>query len=310
VQGCQHILLKVRIPTCLRPSACPDSTPPSCTSSAVARTCTWPPSWSSRAIRPPTTRCSRRSPDGCISSPATASASRSSPWTRGGPVWVDDPHFNLRYHVRHSAIPAPGSERELKRLAGRLFAQPLDRARPLWDVSLVEGPRAARGRHAAVRADHEDPPLAGRRRLGRGHRLRPLPGHAGRRAPAAGPAPRSRAAAVGRQAPGRRARRAHLPAAGDPAGRAPGDPRTAGGARAGRGARRARVRLAAGARHAAQRPDRPTPPLRLARRGPRARQAGQERLGRDDQRRDPHRGGARPRAASCASAGWTRATSS
>jgi WS/DGAT/MGAT family acyltransferase len=61
------------------------------------------------------------------------------PLEQGRPVWVDDPHFNLRYHVRHSAIPAPGSDRELKRLAGRLFAQPLDRGRPLWDVALVEG---------------------------------------------------------------------------------------------------------------------------------------------------------------------------
>jgi WS/DGAT/MGAT family acyltransferase len=61
------------------------------------------------------------------------------PLDQGRPVWVDDPHFNLRYHVRHSAIPAPGSDRELKRLAGRLFAQPLDRDRPLWDVALVEG---------------------------------------------------------------------------------------------------------------------------------------------------------------------------
>ncbi len=61
------------------------------------------------------------------------------PLDQGRPVWVDDPHFNLRYHVRHSAIPSPGSDRELKRLAGRLFAQPLDRGRPLWDVALVEG---------------------------------------------------------------------------------------------------------------------------------------------------------------------------
>jgi WS/DGAT/MGAT family acyltransferase len=61
------------------------------------------------------------------------------PLEQGRPVWVDDPHFNLRYHVRHSAIPAPGDDPALKRLAGRLFAQPLDRARPLWDVSLVEG---------------------------------------------------------------------------------------------------------------------------------------------------------------------------
>jgi WS/DGAT/MGAT family acyltransferase len=63
------------------------------------------------------------------------------PFQQGRPVWVDDPHFNLRYHVRHTALPAPGGDAELKRLAGRVFAQPLDRARPLWEMWLVEGLR-------------------------------------------------------------------------------------------------------------------------------------------------------------------------
>src|SRR3954468_320908 len=82
------------------------------------------------------------------------------PFGHGRPEWVDDPHFNLRYHVRHSALPAPGGETELERIAGRLFALPLDRgkprgelrlpgglsprplarAKPLWELSLVEGP--------------------------------------------------------------------------------------------------------------------------------------------------------------------------
>jgi diacylglycerol O-acyltransferase len=61
------------------------------------------------------------------------------PLQQGRPVWVDDPHFNLRYHVRHTALPAPGSDAELKRLAGRVFAQPLDRSKPLWEIWLVEG---------------------------------------------------------------------------------------------------------------------------------------------------------------------------
>ncbi len=60
------------------------------------------------------------------------------PLNQGRPVWVDDPHFNIAYHVRHSALPAPGGEQELRNLAGRLFAQPLDRAKPLWDMVLVE----------------------------------------------------------------------------------------------------------------------------------------------------------------------------
>jgi diacylglycerol O-acyltransferase / wax synthase len=61
------------------------------------------------------------------------------PLGQGRPVWVDDPHFNLRYHVRHSALPAPGGDEQLKALAGRLFALPLDRSKPLWEINLVEG---------------------------------------------------------------------------------------------------------------------------------------------------------------------------
>src|SRR5215212_2147083 len=61
------------------------------------------------------------------------------PLQQGRPIWVDDPYFNLRYHVRHSALPAPGSDEQLKRLAGRLFALELDREKPLWEIHLVEG---------------------------------------------------------------------------------------------------------------------------------------------------------------------------
>src|SRR4051812_16769122 len=61
------------------------------------------------------------------------------PFGHGRPEWVDDPHFNLRYHVRHSALPAPGGDAELERIAGRLFALPLDRGKPLWELNLVEG---------------------------------------------------------------------------------------------------------------------------------------------------------------------------
>jgi WS/DGAT/MGAT family acyltransferase len=61
------------------------------------------------------------------------------PLEQGRPVWVDDPHFKLTYHVRHTALPRPGGDEALKRLAGRVFSQPLDRARPLWELWLVEG---------------------------------------------------------------------------------------------------------------------------------------------------------------------------
>ena len=60
------------------------------------------------------------------------------PLAQARPVWVDDPHFNTRYHVRHTALPAPASEDELRRLAGRVFSQQLDRAKPLWEIWLVD----------------------------------------------------------------------------------------------------------------------------------------------------------------------------
>jgi len=61
------------------------------------------------------------------------------PLNQGRPVWVDDPYFNVRFHVRHTALPPPGGEAQLKRLAGRVFSQTLDRSRPLWELWLVEG---------------------------------------------------------------------------------------------------------------------------------------------------------------------------
>jgi diacylglycerol O-acyltransferase len=61
------------------------------------------------------------------------------PLGQGRPKWVDDPHLNLRYHVRSTALPSPGSERQLKDLAGRVFSQQLDRDKPLWEIWLVDG---------------------------------------------------------------------------------------------------------------------------------------------------------------------------
>ena len=61
------------------------------------------------------------------------------PFSQGRPKWVDDPHLNLRYHVRSTALPAPGSEQQLRELAGRVFAQQLDRDKPLWEIWLVDG---------------------------------------------------------------------------------------------------------------------------------------------------------------------------
>jgi WS/DGAT/MGAT family acyltransferase len=61
------------------------------------------------------------------------------PLGAGQPVWVEDPHFSLDYHVRHSALPAPGSERQLRQMAARVFSQHLDRNKPLWELWMVEG---------------------------------------------------------------------------------------------------------------------------------------------------------------------------
>src|ERR1039457_3355689 len=55
------------------------------------------------------------------------------------PVWTDDEHFEISYHVRHAAVPAPGGPEQLRTLAARIFAQRLDRARPLWEAWLLEG---------------------------------------------------------------------------------------------------------------------------------------------------------------------------
>src|SRR3954447_6782629 len=61
------------------------------------------------------------------------------PFGQGRPRWVDDPTFNISYHVRATALPPPGGEEELRALAGRVFSQRLDRDKPLWEVWIVEG---------------------------------------------------------------------------------------------------------------------------------------------------------------------------
>src|ERR1700760_1938174 len=61
------------------------------------------------------------------------------PMETGRPLWVDDPDFNLEYHLRHTALPAPGTEEQLFLLASRIASQQLDRSKPLWENWLVEG---------------------------------------------------------------------------------------------------------------------------------------------------------------------------
>ncbi len=74
------------------------------------------------------------------------------PAETGRPFWVDDPGFNLSYHLRDSALPSPGSEAQLRRLAGRVFSQQLDRSKPLWELWLVGGLK--HGRFALLSKTH------------------------------------------------------------------------------------------------------------------------------------------------------------
>jgi diacylglycerol O-acyltransferase / wax synthase len=68
------------------------------------------------------------------------------------PVWVDDPDFDIAYHVRRNGLPRPGTERQLLDLVSRLTSRPLDRSRPLWEAYLVEG--LSEGRVAVVTKTH------------------------------------------------------------------------------------------------------------------------------------------------------------
>ena len=74
------------------------------------------------------------------------------PFRLGRPVWVDDPHFDLGYHVRRTALPAPGGDRQLAELMARVMSQRLDRDHPLWEYWVVEG--LAKGRWALISKVH------------------------------------------------------------------------------------------------------------------------------------------------------------
>jgi len=69
------------------------------------------------------------------------------------PVWVDDDHFDIGYHVRRSALPRPGSTEQLRELVSRIVSRPLDRSRPLWEIYFVEG--LADGRVALLYKTHQ-----------------------------------------------------------------------------------------------------------------------------------------------------------
>lgn len=64
---------------------------------------------------------------------------RLAPVNVGRPVWIDDTHFDLSYHIRHTALPPPGGDDELRNLMGRVMSQQLSRHRPLWEMWVIEG---------------------------------------------------------------------------------------------------------------------------------------------------------------------------
>jgi WS/DGAT/MGAT family acyltransferase len=74
------------------------------------------------------------------------------PGSLANPVWVDDTHFDMSYHVRRSALPRPGSDEQLEELVARIQPRPLDRSRPMWEVYLVEG--LAENRFAIITKTH------------------------------------------------------------------------------------------------------------------------------------------------------------
>lgn len=74
------------------------------------------------------------------------------PGKMGRPTWEDDPDFDLARHVVHLALPAPGSDEQLRELIGRVMSEPLDLQRPLWRIYLIEG--LAEGRFAALSKTH------------------------------------------------------------------------------------------------------------------------------------------------------------
>jgi WS/DGAT/MGAT family acyltransferase len=74
------------------------------------------------------------------------------PLNQGRPRWADDPHFDLRYHVRATSLPGRRTEYDLQVLAGRVFSQQLSRAKPLWELWLVE--ELERGRFAVLSKTH------------------------------------------------------------------------------------------------------------------------------------------------------------
>ena len=163
------------------------------------------------------------------------------PLETGRPLWVDDPNFNLQYHVRHTALPSPGSEEQLRALAARMHSQRLDRSKPLWETWL--GRRAWRtNRFALISKTHHAlvDGVAGVDLATVLFDLQPVPPSRRTRASRGCPQPEPSAAQLAARAITGSCARRSSSAAGDRRGRAPAaQPR--GRARGDRGRRRGRV---------------------------------------------------------------------
>ena len=273
------------------------STPPSCIRRSSRRTCTWA-RWSIFEGPPPRTRGVLRAPRvaPAASCRATARSWPSRRFEMGRPFWVDDPTFNLDYHVRHTALPKPGSDDQLRQLAGRIFSQRLDRSKPLWEIWIVQGLEG--GRFALISKTHHAlvDGVSGVDIATVLFDLSPVP--------AGGPRPRT----TGRRRPSRptpsswpRACQGPGPHA-DRAGRARARSASAPGrtieqrARGRRGARRGRLgRAEPRARRAAQRADRAAPARALGAEPAGRLQGDQERARRDRERRRARGRGRRAR---------------
>ena len=124
----------------------------SCTSRAPSRTCTSARSRSARARRPTLDELLAHIASRLDLVPRYRQRLAHTPLDRGRPLWVDDPHFSVEEHVRHTALPAPGGRGELLELVARVFSTQLDRSRPLWELWFVEG--LAEGGFALIFKSH------------------------------------------------------------------------------------------------------------------------------------------------------------
>ena len=237
---------------------------------------------------------SSRSGGACTWSRATGTSSPTPRSTAAGPVWIDDPSFNLEYHIRHTALPAPGRWEQLQDLTARIFSQQLDRSKPLWEMWLIEG--LEEDRFALITKTHHSliDGIAGVDLATVLFDLSPDPPPITHPSAPVAAASRARRRAPARRGPARRgARRRRAGRGRDRRARAP-RARPVAGPRGGRGRRRDRVGgPEPGARDAAERPDRAAPAIRRRRQPAGGLQARQGRLRRHGQRRRARRRGGR-----------------